>query len=91
MKQAIRPLNFWEYVSRIQDEVTDEVLNQVNDDEYYECKQAILDYMYYLRNMRIDSIWGFNRGGNKCIQLVNEALKKRNIFISSNYIHISNC
>ena len=52
--------------------------------------QAILDYMYDLRNMHLDKIWHFNSMDNKWIKLINEALKKRNIFISYKYIHISN-
>lgn len=90
MKPDIKTQNFWEYVARIQEEVTNEVLEQTTDDEYSICMQAILDYMYDLRNMHLDKIWHFNSMDNKWIKLINEALKKRNIFISYKYIHISN-
>ena len=89
MKPDIKTQNFWEYVARIQEEVTNEVLEQTTDDEYSICMQAILDYMYDLRNMHLDKIWHFNSMDNKWIKLINEALAKRNIFIASNYIHIS--
>lgn len=90
MKPDIKTQHFWEYVARIQEEVTNEVLEQTTDDEYSICMQAILDYMYDLRNMHLDKIWHFNSMDNKWIKLINEALKKRNIFISYKYIHISN-
>lgn len=89
MKPDIKTQHFWEYVARIQEEVTNEVLEQTTDDEYSICMQAILDYMYDLRNMHLDKIWHFNSMDNKWIKLINEALAKRNILIASNYIHIS--
>ena len=89
MKPDIKTQDFWEYVARIQEEVSKEVLEQTTDDEYSICLQAILDYMYELRNMHMDRIWHFNNMNNKYIKLINEALAKRNIFVSSNYIHIS--
>ena len=89
MKPDIKTQNFWEYVARIQEEVTKEVLEQTTDDEYSVCLQAILDYMYELRNMHMDRIWHFNSMNIKYVKLINEALKKHNIFITSNYIHIS--
>lgn len=89
MKPEIKKQDFWEYVARIQDEVAKEVLEQATDDEYSICLQAILDYMHDLRNMRMDRIWHYNSMDNKYIKLINEALAKRNIFITSNYIHIS--
>ena len=33
MKPDIKTQNFWEYVARIQEEVTNEVLEQTTDDE----------------------------------------------------------
>lgn len=89
MKPDIKTQDFWEYVARIQEEVSKEVLEQTTDDEYSICLQAILDYMYDLRNMHMDRIWHLNSMDNKYIKLINEALAKRNIFITSNYIHIS--
>lgn len=91
MKQDFKNMDFWEYVARIQDEVGQEVLEQVTDEEYFTCVRAITDYMYNLRNLHIGRIWAMNVSGNKFIKLINEALKKRNIFIASNYIHISIC
>lgn len=90
MKPDIKTQNFWEYVARIQEEVSKEVLEQTTDDEYSICMQAILDYMYDLRNMHLDRIWQCNSMNNKWIKLINQALAKRNIFISYKYIHISN-
>lgn len=90
MKPDIKTQDFWEYIARIQEEVTKEVLEQTTDDEYSVCLQAILDYMYELRNMHMDRIWHFNSMNIKYVKLINEALKKHNIFISSKYIHISN-
>lgn len=90
MKPDIKTQDFWEYVARIQEEVTKEVLEQTTDDEYSVCLQAILDYMYELRNMHMNRIWHFNSMNIKYVKLINEALKKHNIFITSNYIHISN-
>ena len=90
MKPDIKKQDFWEYVDRIQEEVTKEVLEQTTIDEYSICLQAILDYMHDLRNMRMDRIWYYNGMENKYIKLINEALRKRNIFISSTYLHISN-
>ena len=89
MKPDIKTQSLWEYIARIQEEVSKEVLEQTTDDEYSVCLQAILDYMYELRNMNMDRIWHFNSMNIKYVKLVNEALKKHNIFISSNYIHIS--
>lgn len=91
MKQEFKMQDFWEYVARIQEEVTKEVLEQTTDDEYSVCLQAILDYMYELRNMHMDRIWHFNSMNIKYVKLINEALAKRNIFITANYIHISIC
>lgn len=90
MKPDIKTQGLWEYVARIQEEVSKEVLEQTTDDEYSICMQAILDYMFDIRNMHLDRIWQCNSMNNKYIQLINEALKKRNIFISYKYIHISN-
>lgn len=90
MKPDIKKQDFWEYVARIQEEVTKEVLEQTTIDEYSICLQDILDYMHDLRNMRTDRVWHWNSIDNKYIILINEALRKRNIYISSNYIHISN-
>ena len=89
MKLAIETMDFWEYVARIQDEVRQEVLKQVTDDEYLPCLKTFLDYMYNLRNFHIGRIKLFNKGQNKYIPLINEALKKRNIFIYSDYINIA--
>ena len=89
MKPDIKTQSLWEYIARIQEEVSKEVLEQTTDDEYSVCLQAILDYMYELRNMNMDRIWHFNSMNIKYVKLVNEALKKHNIFISSNYKHIS--
>ena len=89
MKPDIKTQSLWEYVARIQEEVSKEVLEQTTDDEYSICMQAILDYMYDLRNMHLDRIWQCNSMNNKYIKLINEALAKRNIFIAYNYIHIS--
>ena len=89
MKPNIKTQNLWEYVARIQEEVSKEVLEQTTDDEYSVCLQAILDYMHELRNMNTDRIWHFNSLNIKYVKLINEALKKHNIFITSNYIHIS--
>lgn len=91
MKQDFKDQDFWEYVARIQEEVGQEVLEQVTDEEYFPCVRAIGDYMYNLRNLHIGRIWAMNITDNKFIKLINEALKKRNIFIASNYIHISIC
>ena len=90
MKPDIKTQGLWEYVARIQEEVSKEVLEQTTDDEYSICMQAILDYMFDIRNMHLDRIWQCNSMNNKYIQLINESLKKRNIFISYKYIHISN-
>lgn len=90
MKPDIKTQGLWEYVARIQEEVSKEVLEQTTDDEYSLCFQAILDYMFDIRNMHLDRIWHFNSMNNKYIKLINEALAKRNIFISYKYIHISN-
>ena len=89
MKPDIKTQDFWEYIARIQEEVAKEVLEQATDDEYIICLRAFLDYMYVIRNMRMDRIWHFNSMDNKYIKLTNEALAKRGIFIASNYIHIS--
>lgn len=91
MKREFKMQDFWEYVARIQEEVTNEVLDQITEDEYYQCKKTVNDYMYNLRNVQVGVVSAFNRGGNKYIKLINEALAKRNIFIASNYIHISIC
>lgn len=91
MKQEFKMQDFWEYVARIQYEVTKEVLNQITEDEYCQCKETVNDYMFNLRNMQVGVVSAFTRGENKYIKLVNEALAKRNIFIASNYIHISIC
>ena len=89
MKREFKMQDFWEYVARIQEEVTNEVLDQITEDEYYQCRKTVNDYMYNLRNVQVGVVSAFNRGQNKYIKLINEALAKRNIFIASNYIHIS--
>lgn len=88
MKKKIEMRDFWGYIARIQEEVAQEVVKQVTEDEYFQCLRAITDYMFCLRNLHIDRIRLFNKGQNKYIPLINEALKKRDIFIYSNYIHI---
>ena len=89
MKQAVKTMDFWEYVARIQDGVGKEVLGQVTDDEYTPCLKTFIDYMHNLRNMHLDRIWAINRHANKFIDLINEALKKRGILICEYYVHIS--
>ena len=91
MKRAVKMQDFWMYVAQIQEEVSQEVLEQVEIEEYFPCIRAITDYMFNLRAMHLDRIWAMNRSGNKFIKLINEALKKRNIFISECDIHISFC
>ena len=91
MKREFKMQDFWEYVARIQEEVTNEVLNQTTEEERYQCMETVNDYMFNLRNMQVGVVSAFTRGENKYIKLVNEALAKRNIFIASNYIHISIC
>lgn len=83
--------NFWLYAAQIYEEVAQEVLEQVSEDEYLPCVKVISDYMFNLRAMHIDRIWAMNKSRNVYIPLINEALKKRNIFISECYIHISFC
>ena len=77
------------YVAQIQKEVVEEVLERVTEDEYLSCMKTISCYMFELRAMHLDSIWAMNRSGNKYIDLINEALKKRSILISEYYVHIS--
>lgn len=83
--------DFWLYVAEIQEEVKKEVLNQVTEDEYFPCLRTITDYMFCLKATRMDRIQLFNKGQNKYIPLINEALKKRNIFIYSDYMSIAFC
>ena len=89
MKREFKMQDFWMYVAQIQEEVAQEVLKQVTEEEYFPCHRAITDYMFCLRTMNLDRIKLFNKGQNKYIPLINEALKKRNIFIYSNYINIA--
>ena len=89
MKQEFEIQDFWEYVARIQKEVTKEVLDQITEDEYWQCMKTVSDYMYNLRNVQFGIISTFNKTENKYIPLINEALKKRNIFIYSDCIHIT--
>ena len=89
MKQDIKKQDFWEYVARIQEEVGKEVLEQVTDEEYIPCARVISDYMYNLRNLHIGRIWAMNVSENKFVQLINDVLWKRGIFISENCMHIS--
>ena len=81
--------DFWIYVAQIQKEVVEEVLERIPEVEYLSCMKVISGYMLDLRAMRLESIWAMNRNGNKYIDLVNEALKKRSILISEYYVHIS--
>lgn len=83
--------DFWLYCAQIQEEVAQEVLDQVTVDEYFRCARTITDYMFNLRAMHLDRIWAMNRSGNPYIDLINEALKKRNIFIYSDFINIAFC
>ena len=89
MKREFKIQDFWEYISQIQKEVINEVLDQITEDEYYPCVWVITNYMFDLRAMHLDKIWTMNRSENKYIDLINEALKKRSILISEFYIHIS--
>ena len=91
MKRELKMRDFWEYVARIQEEVTNEVLNQVTKKEYCRCKKTVDDYMYNLRNVQFGRIQLYNKGQNKYVPLINEALKKRNIFIYSDFINIAFC
>ena len=83
--------DFWLYTAQIYEEVAQEVLEQVSEDEYLPCVKVISDYMFNLRAMHMDRIRAMNKNKNVYIPLINEALKKRNIFISECYIHISFC
>ena len=89
MKKNYQMQDFWMYVAQIQEEVGQEVLEQVEIEDYFPCMRAFTDYMFNLRAMHLDRIWAMNRSENKFIQLINEALLKRGIEIASNYIHIS--
>ena len=90
MKKDYQMQDFWLYCAQIQKEVAQEVLDQVTEDESWRCARTITDYMFNLRAMHLDRIWAMNRSGNPYVGLINEALKKHNIFISECYIHISN-
>ena len=89
MKKNYQMEDFWFYVAQIQEEVEKEVLKQVTEDEYFPCMRTITDYMYCLKATHIDRIALYNKGQNKYIPLINEALKTRNIFICSDYISIA--
>ena len=89
MKKDYQMQDFWMYVAQIQKEVVEEVLERVSEEEYLSCMKTISTYMFDLRAMHLDSIWAMNRSGNKYIDLINEALKKRSILISEYYVHIS--
>lgn len=89
MKREVKMQDFWIYVALIQKEVVEEVLKRVPEVEYLSCMKVISSYILDLRAMRLESIWAMNRSGNKYIDLVNEALKKRGILISEYYVHIS--
>ena len=89
MKKDYKMQDFWMYVAQIQKEVVEEVLKRIPEVEYLSCMKVISSYLLDLRAMRLDSIWAMNRSGNKYIELVNEALKKRSILISEYYVHIS--
>ena len=89
MKKDYQIEDFWLYVAQIQKEVVEEVLERVTEEEYLPCMKAISSYMFDLRAMHLDRIWAMNRSGNKYIDLINEALKKRSILISEYYVHIS--
>ena len=89
MKKNYQMQDFWMYVAQIQKEVVEEVLEQVTEEEYLQCMKTISVYMFDLRAMHLDSIWAMNRSGDKYIDLINEALKKRSILISEYYVHIS--
>ena len=91
MKRAVKMQDFWLYTAQIYEEVAQEVLEQVSEDEYLPCVKVISDYMFNLRAMHMDRIRAMNKNKNVYIPLINEALKKRNIFISECYIHISFC
>lgn len=91
MKKNYQMQDFWLYCAQIQGEVAQEVLDQVTEDEYLRCARTITDYMFNLRAMHLDRIWAMNRSGNPYIDLINEALKKRNIFIYSDFINIAFC
>lgn len=91
MKKELKMQDFWLYVAQIQEEVENEVLKQVTEDEYSPCLRTISDYMFCLKATHFDRIQLFNKGQNKYIPLINEALKKRNIFIYSDYINIAFC
>lgn len=83
--------DFWLYTAQIYAEVAQEVLEQVSEDEYLQCVKVISDYMFSIRAMHMDRIWSMNKSRNVYVQLINKALKKRNIFINECYIHISFC
>ena len=89
MKKNYQMQDFWIYVAQIQKEVVEEVLKQIPEVEYLSCMKVISSYMLDLRAMRLESIWAMNRSGDKYIDLINEALKKRSILISEYYVHIS--
>ena len=91
MKKDYQMRDFWLYVAQIQEKVAQEVLDQVPEEEYFPCHRAITDYMFCLRAMHLDRIQLFNKGQNKYIPLINEALKKRGIYIYSDYINIAFC
>ena len=87
MKKNYQITDFLLYVSQIQEEIEQEVLEQVTDEEYFKCKKTINDYMFCLKTMHMDRIWAMNRHANKYIDLINEALKKRSILICECYVH----
>ena len=91
MKKELKMQDFWLYVAQIQEQVGNEVLKQVTEDEYLTCVKTITDYMFCLKAMYLGRIQLFNKGQNKYIPLINEALKKRGIFIYSDYINIAFC
>ena len=91
MKREVKMQDFCIYVAQIYDEVAQEVLEQVSEDKYFICMRVISDYMFNLRAMHLDRILHMNESRNVYVKLINEALKKRNIFISECYIHISFC
>ena len=89
MKQKRVMNDLWEYLLREAEDIEKAVLNQVPEEQDYQCEEILIDYLFYVRNMNIDKILELNRSKNPYVKLINEELAKRSIFINSVFIHIS--
>lgn len=81
--------DFIGYILEEQESIEKAVLTQAKEEEFYQCEEALIVYLFHVRHMNLAAIKELNMDNNPYIKLINKELSKKGIHISRKFIYIS--